>query len=324
LDALAQFPLKDIFATLIALGIDLRPQEFQRIILVKQGAAALANKLAAHRLVFDETKPGKTIPKWASELRVLTEHDVSEKVAMVLRPYVADRSCYPEVLLDRLERMEKRGEVRYERDSQWYPMTDDEKRRSSGMSGLVPASLALAAGFMVFRRHFPSLMGKAPTPLRALSKHPWLLPLLMSAGVGASVGLSAMSEPRQLGAHGTGSGLDGSNTPAYHGTKTASMNPVARLGLIPLAYIYSGIQKRRWKRGAHLTSFDRFAALRPDVLGLASFATGPRIAKGLRNITKHSSAGSPAIIGDSVDTAIFDATRRLASRKKEKFHGHSR
>jgi len=316
LDALAQFPLKDIFATLVALGIDLKPEEFQRIILVKQGAAALANKLAARRLVFDETRPAATMPKWAAALRVLTEHDVSEKVAMVLYSYIEDRSCYPEVLLNRLERMEKQGGVTYKRDSQWYPMTDDEKRRSSGIQGLVPASLALAAGFMVFRRHFPSLMSKAPSPLRALSKHPWLLPLLMSAGVGASVGLSTMSSARQITPHGTGSGLDGGNARAYHGTKTASMNPVAQLGLIPLAYIYAGNQQQRCQSNAPSTSFDRLASLRPDVLDLTKHSSAP-------GTTAMYAAGSSAsavpssIVGASIDTRIFNATRRLASRKKE-------
>lgn len=333
LNTIAGFPLNKIFATIAALGIDLRPQEFQRIILVKQGAAALADRLEQHRMVFDETQPGPTVPSWAREFEHPTEDDVSEKVAMLLAPFVAERSCYPEILLARLERMEKRADFTgYDRDSQWYPMSSEERQRSSGLRSMVPASLALATGFMVFRRAFPGLIAKSPMPVRALSKHPWLLPMLLGAGIGASVGLSTMLNPRPMGPSGTGSGLDGNNRPAYHVTKTAGINPLARLGLIPLAYLYSGIQQKRWQRGAQLSAFDRFMAVRPDVAGLASFALAPAVSRGVRQLVKHGStlgnlglqfAGStsqlmPAVLaGAAFDAAIYNIVRRLAARKKE-------
>jgi hypothetical protein len=339
LNSLAGFPLRKIFATIAALGIDLRPQEFQRIILVKQGAAPLADKLEQHRLVFDETVLPRQMPKWASELENLTEDDVSEKVAMVLRPYVEDRSCYPEILLSRIERMEKTADFQgYDRDSQWYPMTDEEKQRSSGIRGIMPASMALAGGFLVFRRAFPGLITKGPAPIKALAKHPWLLPILIGAGIGASVGFDIKHEPRPLSPHGTGSGLDGKNRPAYHHSKTAGMNPLARVGLIPLAYIYAGVQQKRWRQGAKLNAFDRFIAMRPDVAGLASFAMAPRVMKGMRNLTKQGSMmgdmamyaiGSssklmPAVLaGAALDAAIFKAITRLAQKKKGTLHGHS-
>lgn len=339
LNALAGFPMRKIFATIAALGIDLRPQEFQRIVLVKQGAAALADKLERHRLVFDEDMLPKKPPAWARELEHLGANDVSEKVAMVLRPYVADRSCYPEILFARLQRMEKTADFQgYDRSKQWYPMSDEEKRRSSGIRGIMPASMALAGGFLVFRRAFPGLITKGPTPVKALAKHPWLLPILIGAGIGASVGFEVKDKPRPLSPHGTGRGLDAKNGPAYHQSKTAGMNPLARVGLIPLAYIYSGVQRKRWRRGARLNAFDRFVAMRPDAAGLASFALAPRVMKGMRNLTKHGGVMSdmalyavgsgsklmPAVLaGAAIDTAIFKAIKRIAQRKKGTSHGHS-
>lgn len=295
LNQLTGFPLREVFATLAALGIDLRPQEFQRIILVKQGAGALADKLAAHRMVFDEHQPGP-MPKWARELEHLSEHDVSEKVAWQLRPYIADRSCYPEILAARLERMEKRGEVPgYNRDSQWYPMTDEQKRVSSGMPGVVPASLALAAGFMVFRKAFPQLVEKAPSPVRAIAKHPWMLPLLISAGVGATVAAQQLGASRDLEPHGTGAGLDAKNGPAYHQRKTAGIT-----GLIPLAYIHAGVQQQRSKSGSR-GGFER----------LASAAT-PRD-RAIHHLTKFGGLMSdPAL-----DASILESVQRLARRMKE-------
>lgn len=277
LEALSQFPLKDVFATLAALGIDLKPHEFQRIILIKQGAAALATKLAAHRLVFDEAQASSSAPSWAREFATLSIRNVNEKVAAVLRPYVTDRSCYPEILADRLSRMEKRAFDGYNRESQWYPMTDEGKRMSSGIPGLVPASVALAAGFMVFKKAFPDLIAKSPSPIKAIAAHPWLLPLLIGAGVGASVGVSTMRAERPLTPHGTGRGLDGKKTSAYHQPKIAGVDPV-QFGPVALAYIHSGAQQKMTR--SHLT--------------------------------KHA---TPSDLGD-VDASIFDSVRRLARRKE--------
>jgi hypothetical protein len=295
LNQLTGFPLREIFATLAALGIDLRPQEFQRIILVKQGARALADKLAAHRLVFDEHRPGP-MPKWARELEHLSEHDVSEKVALQLRPYIADRSCYPEILAARLERMEKRGEIEgYNRDSQWYPMTNEQRRLSSGMPGVVPASLALAAGFMVFRRAFPQLVEKAPSPVRAIAKHPWMLPLLISAGVGATVAAQQLGAPRDLEPHGTGAGLDAKNGPAYHQRKTAGIT-----GLIPLAYIHAGVQQQRSQAGSR-GGFERLAS----------------VAAPHDRATHHLTKFGGLMSDPALDASILESVQRLARRMKE-------
>jgi len=333
------FPLRKILGTIAALGIDLRPQEFQRIILIKQGHVKLADQLERNRLVFDETRPSSTPPSWSSEFAQLGEDDVSEKVAMMLRPYVADRSCYPEILLGRLQDMEKKADFDgYDRGNQWYPMTEEGLRASSGTRGMLPASMALAGGFLVFRRAFPGLVTKGPAPIKALAKHPWLLPILIGAGIGATVGFDAQDRPMPLSPNGTGRGLDGKKSSAYHHSKTAGVNPLARIGLIPLAYIYSGVQQKRWRQGAKLNAFDRFVAMRPDIAGLASFALAPQVMKGMKNLTKHSSAmgdmalyavGSssklmPAVLaGAAIDAAIFKAIKRLAQKKKGTTHGHS-
>ena len=145
---------------------------------------------------------------------------------MALRPFLSERSCYPEILYSRLQRMEKNA-ARYGRDTQWYPMTDDEKRNSSGISGLVPAGMALAAGFLVFRRAFPGLVTKGPAPIKALAKHPWLLPMLLGAGVGATVGLQNMGGTQSLTPQGTGSGLDAKYASAYHDAKLVKHGSIA-------------------------------------------------------------------------------------------------
>lgn len=312
LDTLSQFPLQQIFSTLAALGIGLKPHEFQRIILIKQGAAELANALDKKRLVFDEAKPG-AMPKWAKEMGQYDVRMVSEKVAMVLRPFIAERSCYPEILHSRLSRMEKRAELpfRYDRDSQWHPMTDEEKRKSSGINSLIPASMALAAGFLVFKNAFPGLVMKGPAPVRALAQHPWMIPMLLGAGIGASVWHSKMEEPMPFTSYGAGAGLDAKNSRAYH-AKTA--NVAARVGLIPLMYMYAGLQQKRWRKGERLNAVDRLIAQRPDLASIAAFAAAPRVGKSIGNLVKRGSADK--INGPELDADIAQSIRRIAGKKE--------
>ena len=266
LDHMAQHPMKDVFTTLAALGIDLRPNEFQRIALVKQGAIKLADALEHHRLVFDETKLSPTIPKWAMDFRNFDHGAINEKVAMIIRPWIRDRSCYPEILAQRARLMSKQAELdfQYDRDSQWYPMTDDEKRKASGMHGLIPASAALATGFMVFRRIFPGLKTSGPAPLKAIARHPWPLPMLIGAGVGASVGFQTMSEPMPLTKKGSVTGLDAKKRASYHGANTVGH------GMITLAYVYSQAQPCRPQQISG--QYDRLVAQHPELAELAKVA----------------------------------------------------
>ena len=331
LDRVAGFPTSQIFSTIARLGIDLKPHEFQRIILIKQGQVKLANQLDRQRVVFDESRPAAKLPSWARGIDKVDDDQLNEKIALALKPYLRDRSCFPEPLYLRVAEMEKRaGEIRYDRDSQWRPMTDMEKAQSSGTSGAVKASIALAAGYVAFKRAFPKIMAEGPMPARAIAKYPWLLPILIGAGVGALVGAQAEAEPLPIRKYGSWRGVDANTTSPYHQSKVAGIGPAAALSAIPLAYIYSGIQQKRWERGARLNAFDRFAATRPDILGLAAMAGTPRAVKSLKGLSKMGSAMSdmalyavgsraklmPALmVGAAVDSAIFRAIQNLASKK---------
>lgn len=336
LNAFSEFPLEQVFHTLGMLGMDLRPEEFQRIVLVKQGAASLADTLEARRLVFDEASPPSRIEPWAAKFATFNPANLNEKVAQIARPYMSERSCYPEILAARLVRMEKQASeeaVRYDRDSQWHRMSPEQKRKASGMPGIIPAALALAAGFAVFKNVFPQLMEKGPLPVRALARHPWLLPVLAAAGVGAHAIHSSMTTPKPLvGEYGTGRGLDAAGGGLYDGTKIASIaSPLARLGVIPAAYIYAGLQQRRWEKGDRLNAVDRFIASRPDLTAVLGFALAPRVVSGMRNLTKSAgvlgdmaiyAVGAPSkfmpgvLAGALVDSLIFKGISRLAEKKK--------
>jgi hypothetical protein len=164
-------------------------------------------------------------------------------------------------------------------------------------------------GFLVFRRAFPALIAKSPTPVKLLSANPWLLPVLVGAGVGASVGISNMSAPMALKPHGTGTGLDGKNTGAYHGSKTAA---ALHISALPLAYISAGNNQRQWLQQERIKTASSLVAQRPELFSAGMFQRTPLE---MREFLKVGSF--------RFDNAIVQAARRAAS-SKENHYGYTR
>lgn len=193
--------------------------------------------------------------------------------------------------------MEKKAELdfQYDRDSQWHPMDEKAKSQSSGQHALVPASAALAAGFMVFRKLFPGLQTTGPAPLRAIARHPWLLPMLIGAGVGASVGMQAMTAPMPLTKEGGVHRLDAKKAGAYHGAIGASKSRPDTLshGMVTLAYVYSNANRSNSQTPGQ---YDRIVAQRPELASLHKVANhSPRYA--------------------SQDAKIADSIRRMKTKR---------
>ena len=130
LDQMAGVPMKEIFSTLAALGIPLKPHEFQRIMLVKMGCAPLARQLWDEDVVFNEA--AGTMPKHARDL-VFDVQSVNEKLAYLLRPHLADRSIYPEFLEARVNSFEKRAE-------DWYN-SKKKAQSTSSYQALLPVMI---------------------------------------------------------------------------------------------------------------------------------------------------------------------------------------
>lgn len=85
LERIGQHSLPDISATTSALGIVLRPREFQRVVLTQEGEPELANRLHQHNVCFGASPHINRVPCEGG--RVL--QDLLE----CLMPYVAQRSC---------------------------------------------------------------------------------------------------------------------------------------------------------------------------------------------------------------------------------------
>ena len=89
-------PLESIFSTLFGLGIHPKPQEFQRIVLIRIGRKDIADELDDNNLVFDHERLPEQLPI-----------DISDKyfnnsLGRALTPFLEDRSCYPSFLGPRM------------------------------------------------------------------------------------------------------------------------------------------------------------------------------------------------------------------------------
>lgn len=297
LDQLAGFPLGALASTLTALALPLKPEEFQRIILVRIGQRPLADKLAQKGIVFDEHQVAAATPSWARPVERFDVAAVNEKIAILLQPYVAARSGYPEPLRARLERLEKRAEPEdrtpmiYNR--QWYPREAEESQPAGGASSaFVPAALALAAGFLLLKKQFPQLAESGPVVM--VERHPWLLPILLAGGVGVGVGLHSLLTPRPLN---DVSSVDGMKRASYDAVSKMAMRdvPWMRLGFVPLTYLQAGSQKEGAARGVPRGTLVHLAAFQRATGGAADF-----------------------------DTELMDRMTRFGKRNQGESHAHAR
>ncbi|MHC4644910.1 MAG: hypothetical protein ACYTBJ_05380 [Planctomycetota bacterium] len=324
LNSLAGFPLSEIFSTLAFMGIDPKPEEFQKIVLIKSGHQKTAALWESQGAVFDEYSG--TPPSNASDVIDISYTRINEKIAYLMRPYIPHRSCFTAHLMPRLEKYA-------EDDSQWYPSSS-----KSILTG-VPLAAGLAGLYAYVK-------GKAPKESmtkfdKAISRHPWLLGLLFALGAGGAAAGVELLRPQPLG------NLDSSFGHGYNPHyKTASKKKyLIPLALAPLSYMYSGVQRSRARRGERLGRFDRFIAQRPDLAAIAALVAGPsavakgsNIAKGLKRFMKtggiHADFGAfaltsgakllpAAVLGAMVDATIVKKISKIVENKRRQ-HGNPR
>ena len=314
---LAGFPLSEIFSTLSFLGIDPKPEEFQKIVLVKSGQSKLAHDLEARGVVFREDQSA-TVDDPEQYFSIGPEY-INEKIANALRPAIPHRSCFNDFLISRLDK--------YASENPWYP---DEKK-----STYLPA-IPLAAGLAGLYAYAKDKSAEASMTKfeKAMLRHPWLFGLLTAAGAGVLAGGINLLRPQPLGSLDTQFGT-GYNP---HYKTAASKKWLIPLSLGPLAYMYSGVQRSRAMRGERLGKFDRFVAERPDIAAIASMIGAPLAASKGASLARHLKLGSvysdfglfsltsgskllpAALIGAMVDATVAKKIGKIIDKRSK--HGN--
>jgi len=158
LDSMAEsMPLNNIFSTLLGLGIHPKPQEFQRIIIVRIGEKPMADALEDNGIVFDpnaDVEPSNAIN--------IHSNNFVDSLGKTLIPFLEKRSSFPTFLMPRYVEQDKTPGAA----SAIISAKDAQTEALLGL-GAMYAGLKMNAAGMTYEDISKMFMNK-----------PWLLPLI--------------------------------------------------------------------------------------------------------------------------------------------------
>lgn len=261
LDKLAALPLEGVLATSAAMGIVLRPEEFQKLALCSRGAVLTAAMLEADGLVFDPDDQRAVEESDGIKVARMDLDAFDPRVEAVLRPYQAGRSYWEPFFSRRLDKLAAR-------DMQPVLTRASVQRENQMMkSAIAPLDimLPLALGYVLYRMQ---LGGQNLSKLDELiSRRPGLgLPIL---GIGAgALSLATMEPPGRRVSEKTAGILGRFVVP----------------GTAP--YLYSAEVTRKEREGYPLTGFERLVKEHPGTLALLSIGTAGMLARKSKAISE--------------------------------------
>jgi len=229
--------LREILSTMLGLGIHPKPREFQRIVIIKIGGPDIADYLDKNNLIFD---PNDNVEPIDCPIH---RSYFSDPIAKLLMPYMTKRSCFPDYLEPRLEKIAS-------------PFDTEDKSRIITPTNILAGVAALFAGLKL------KAMGIGPRHvLDIMVEKPWIGTML-----GAGLAYKALMSDR-------GKELNKILAPAqnyenafvntyFSGhpmNKTASIGESLALGAavglatLPAAYILNAYnRKSQYEKGANL------------------------------------------------------------------------
>jgi len=154
IDSMAStLPLSTIFSTLLGLGIHPKPEEFQRIVLIKINKRPLADELDNKGIIFNYRQEAE--PQHLD----ISNRNFSDTLGRLLVPHLQSRSCFPSFLEPRIKMvMIKTGQL------EQPPPKERQIQPSTALLGLA----ALYTGLKLHSK------GYGPKQLAEIYKKPWL------------------------------------------------------------------------------------------------------------------------------------------------------
>ena len=275
--ALSQSAPEEAFSTLQMLGISIRPEEFQRMMLLRAGEEDLANRYQAEGTIFG-TDGIATAPKMASVHPLYVDWDLAEKIASH-EGVMTSRSAHRPFLLERTIGLLKSAE----------PYVPQGATQGPPLPSHSPTALMAAiGGLYVVLKQTALANSQAFVDMEgAVRRRPWMLPLM----VFGSATLPRIARD-VFGSHAYPL-VD--NTP---GVPYAPFRPQAktaapknlmdsvpfRFGVgLPAAYALAGHQDIKQMEGKELGPIDQIMQNHPALLGLGFGMFGGQGARALKN-----------------------------------------
>lgn len=169
-------PLSSILSTMLGLGIHPKPQEFQRIVLIRIGAKPLADNLEDNEIIFD--------PEDAKDIDNIniSNNNFSDTLGKTLAEYLDNRSSFPIFLTKRASLVKKSNTDLFGRpiiEKQETPVTPVSifgPQVSTKPNYLIPILTGLAALYAGLKM---TAMGYGPKQLAEIFiNKPWLRNLI--------------------------------------------------------------------------------------------------------------------------------------------------
>jgi len=282
----SEYTPEQIISTTANMGIILKPQEYQRMILVKAGQEGVADEWDRQGIVipcdigFEDA---------IVEPHLVEEQYINEKVAEELAGYMPERSALEPHFSARVVRTCKRSSV--------LNKTAAEEKRDLGASpSMLPLLAFLGLGYMAYRKIIPlSKMGKFD---RWLAENPkFAIPVLGTTAAGI-MGAGKIANP---------------DVPMSYIRKEAAFGiPMPTITLpIGAAYVYGQHVRNKARRGHNIGHVSAMMAEHPFATGLlGSVAISAMKARGAQKLLSRAAKKNPAA-KDGVGKLIKGAEERL-------------
>lgn len=331
LDDMARSPLPRILSTMTMMGIVPKPQEFQRIFLIRSGQRQLADSLDRRGLCFDPMSAEEPTDSHLKDIDV-GPHNFDEMLMQKLSPFMADRSYAAPHLGNRLIIMIKQG-TEYPLPSFIKVSEEDVKKERNPVGPM--AMLLAAAGAYVALTHI--------APKEAVKSIDKLLSTKVGLGIAATLGLgllrtfNTVAGPKNAGQAVLMNNSNPDTSDVYSRIEALKQKPFSKVGAampfsmkpaakrlflgVPLAYMASGVlQKHKelspYQEEGRIKSFIR---RNPDVISAALIADAMLSVKGhpisSRNVLTHASELGKGL-SHTVKTKWQDMNKAFGYAKK--------
>jgi hypothetical protein len=274
LDALARHPLEQSMGTLAAMGILPKPQEYQRIVLIKMGQEKLANKLWDANICFDPASI-----EGERGLCKISYDNYNPRIFELMKGDLSERSCYHTFLLPRVARYDFTSEPTGlpKLASVENGLTGESREELFDRRDPISPLAMMAIAALGYKALSADTVGASAKGLdRLLQKSPGLA---VALGVGLLGGSKALFGAKVKGHQDPQLSneqkdfmqrLSEAQDRPY--VKIAGIHPgsaVKRLGMVPLAYMASGVLQKRKEADPYKdeSGAGKFLRKYPDLVG---------------------------------------------------------
>jgi hypothetical protein len=286
LDSLAKHPLPKIMSTMTMMGILPKPQEFQRIYLIRAGHRDLADKLDKENIAFDPMSVEHPSAESHKEID-LGPHNFSESLMNALLPFMGERSYAAPHLGRRLVIMIKSGQEY--RSPRLIKVAEGDERKPLGP--LIPL-LAAAGAYAALLKTAPK---SALSGVDKILSTPGGVGLATILGLGMLKIFNTVTGPRAQGQFSSAQTITNPDTnDMFARIEQLKQKPFHKVGFhmgsaakrlflgVPAAYMASGVLQKQ----KELSPYDEEGRIRsfvrqnPDVVSAALIADAVLSAKG--------------------------------------------